>query len=1437
MPDSYLNTCTPSLVTPSSANSMANTRNNTEISMASFRTDQNISTQRVVHVSSLQRHEYAEATTDVDNHADTCVVGKHALITHVFNRTVTVSGYDPAQGTIKDMQIVSAQIAYDCPKTGEVIIVNINQAVHVPTMANNLLCPMQLRLNDVKINECPKFLMDEPSDIDHAIEVTNPEGDHLVIPLTIRGVTSCFPSRKPTRDESENAQTIFDFTAFDPDWDPHDPTYAEQENSRLDINGQLQAPGDRKSAGRLFASCHQHFDTRNSRDLQAIGDRYSKTSAVLLDVSNTLHDDSFHQALVDSVNVSSTMTGSTKPPQQVSYTSTGSKKHSITAEHLASTWDIGIERARATIKVTTQRGIRTVANPSLSRRFRTNDRQLRYRRLRQDVFGDTMVSGVKSQKQNKYAQVFATPFQWSRVYPMQLKSQAHDALSLLFKQSGVPTAMIVDGSKEQTLGEFNRKCQQADCRLKQLEPHSQWGNSAESSIRELKRGSARKMLKQRSPKVLWDHCLVLESMIRSHTANGSLVLEGQVPETYMTGETADVSEFAEFEWYQWVRFRDTTVAYPNDKRVLGRYLGPSEDVGPAMATKILKQNGQVMVRTTFARLEQDEIDSPEHKKERADFDAEIETRLGDHAKPADFPDAADPVAVNETLAFDLYEDEEQEAQRAPDRDDLDDTDFDQYLQAEVTLPKGSLMQTGTVKRRKLDHVGHKVGKSNKNAILDTREYVVEFSDGTEAEYSANVIAENMYAQCDFDGNQYLLLEAIVDHKTDGHAVEKADGNVTHNGRTTKRKTTKGWHLCIQWKDGSTSWERLAEVKESNPVQAAEYAKARGIHDEPAFAWWVDYTLKKREQIISAVNSRYHKRTHKYGIRVPKDVVEAQKLDKQNGNTYWQDAIDKEMKNVRVAFDIKDGSFTTPVGYQQIRCHIVFDVKLESFKRKARLVAGGHTTETPKTLTYASVVSRESVRIALTLAALNDLEVKAGDIMNAYLTAPVAEKVFTKCGPEFGADAGKWAIITRALYGLKSAGASFRNHLADCMRQLGYKSSLADPDVWMRAETRPSDGHQYYAYVLLYVDDILSIHHDAMSQIKSIDKYFHVKPDSMGDPDMYLGAKLRKVTLPNGVEAWSASPAKYVREAVKNIQEYLREDMPGVRLPKKAASPFLRDYAPELDVTPPLSSEQASIYGSHIGILRWMVELGRVDIITEVSMLASHLAYPREGHFEALLHIYGYLKNKYNSRIVYDPSYPDIDHSQFKDCDWKEFYGDAKEAIPINAPPARGKGVDLRLYVDSDFAGNSVTRRSRTGFLVYMNMAPIAWSSKKQATIETSVFGSEFVAMKHGMEYVRGLRYKLRMMGVPVEGPAYVYGDNMSVIYNTSRPESTIKKKSNSVCYHAVREAVAMGEILTTHVPTLENPADLCTKVVPGGRKRDHLVAMILHDLGDGIGDG
>ena len=155
----------------------------------------------------------------------------------------------------------------------------------------------------------------------------------------------------------------------------------------------------------------------------------------------------------------------------------------------------------------------------------------------------------------------------------------------------------------------------------------------------------------------------------------------------------------------------------------------------------------------------------------------------------------------------------------------------------------------------------------------------------------------------------------------------------------------------------------------------------------------------------------------------------------------------------------------------------------------------------------------------------------------------------------------------------------------------------------------------------------------------------------------------------------------------------------------------------------------------------------------------------------------YLKWKHNYQLFFEPTYPDIDFDTFNDgAEWKEFYGDVTEAIPPNAPDPRGKSVDLRMWVDSDHSGDIVTRQLHTGYFIFLNTALINWPSKKKSTIEGSVFGSEFVAMKTSVEALRGIRYKMRMMVVPLTGPTYVYGNNMSVIYNTSQHELTLRRK-------------------------------------------------------------
>ena len=153
-------------------------------------------------------------------------------------------------------------------------------------------------------------------------------------------------------------------------------------------------------------------------------------------------------------------------------------------------------------------------------------------------------------------------------------------------------------------------------------------------------------------------------------------------------------------------------------------------------------------------------------------------------------------------------------------------------------------------------------------------------------------------------------------------------------------------------------------------------------------------------------------------------------------------------------------------------------------------------------------------------------------------------------------------------------------------------------------------------------------------------------------------------------------------------------------------------------------------------------------------------------------------------------------------------------------------------MDSDHAGDTITRRSRTGFIVWLNSAPVYWYSKKQGSCETSSFASEFIAMKQVCEYLRGLRYKLRMMGIPVDLPAYIFADNQSVLANSTFPPSKLKKKISSIAFHFVREGVARSEWTTTYLNTDFNPFDMLTTSLPAGIKRTRFTGQVLHYVTD-----
>jgi hypothetical protein len=219
---------------------------------------------------------------------------------------------------------------------------------------------------------------------------------------------------------------------------------------------------------------------------------------------------------------------------------------------------------------------------------------------------------------------------------------------------------------------------------------------------------------------------------------------------------------------------------------------------------------------------------------------------------------------------------------------------------------------------------------------------------------------------------------------------------------------------------------------------------------------------------------------------------------------------------------------------------------------------------------SSVVTRESVRIGFLIAALNELDILAADIGNAYLQAPAREKVHTTAGPEFGPNhIGKTVIIVRAMYGLKSSGAAWHAQLSQTLCDMNFKPSLADPDVWMQSSTKDC-GFEYYEYILVYVDDLLVISHAPKPIMETITKAYRLK-DEPAEPKNYLGSTIWKWALPNeNRTVWSMNSTQYIKEAIRCLEIELSKN--NLCLRGKPSTPMQSNYRPELDVSPSLSPE-------------------------------------------------------------------------------------------------------------------------------------------------------------------------------------------------------------------------------------------------------------------------
>ena len=1357
------------------------------------------------------------AMNELDTHADTCCAGSNWSLLEFTGQICEVAPFLDTYDPVQEIPIARCCTVWTSEDDGtEYLLVGDEMLWFGTKLKHSLINPNQIRAYGIQVDDNPY----KQEDGEFGIRT-----DQQFIPFETSGTIIQFgPTRVPTDWEKKHLPVVI---ITGDEWNPTEMEMSPAARTRE----QMEL--------RTIRSLTSDMTTRDIVDMTVMATKVEMNGEVeceLEKISGAMNPRSFCTRLISQVNIATSYREDVDARNAYMISR---KRHSdITPEELARKWNVGLETAKETLSVTTQRGVRTAVHP-MSRQVRVDHLNLHRPRLRGKWFVDTLMSKVKSVTGNTCANVF-TQGKFLKVVPMPARSAAGESLIDFTDDIGIPEQLVTDGAGEFTGRdtEFVKQCRRMRIKTHTTEKgRKNQNHAAEREIGNLKKRWKLRVSKRNVPRRLWDFALIYESELLSRMARGSNRRTGYEE---VTGETPEIGEWLDFEFYDTVWWLDTK-NFPEDQRRLAKWIGISHRVGSDMCYWLITESGKLVSKTSVEHVTQEDWANESKRKQIQEFDIKIAARLNDenfmipgdmqyHRQYLDITDDDDnEITTTAAAEANTPSDAEYGDMIVDDIVDADDDAVDKYLTAELILDVGTNGERrGRVIKRARGLNGEPIGRAHTNPLFDTREYEVEFTDGALERYTANVIAENMFAQVDDEGIRHELLDEIVNYRKDETAIPIEDGfTIGKNGNRHAKVTTRGWEILIKLKNGEMQWVPMKDVKHSNAVELAEFAVANRIADEPAFNWWVPHTLRKRNRILSKVKSKYWRTSHKFGIRLPHSVEEALEIDRITGTDFWAKAINKEMTKVKVAWkrheghtpdDVRAGKATDLIGFQEIGCHMVFDVKMD-FTRKARFVAGGHTTETPSNITYSSVVSRDSVRLGFLIAALNGIDLMACDIENAYLNATCREKIWFEGGLECGEDKGKVLVVVRALYGLKGSGSSWRATLAKALEDCGFVPTKADPDVWIRPATR-DDGFEYYEMLFVYVDDILCVSHQALAVLQEIGEFYTIKPDSLKKPDLYLGAEVAEFQLPDGRVAWSTSPRKYVLNAIKTVEALLVEDGDQYTLKNNARNPFPTDYKPELDVSDELSPTLVSRFLQLIGIARWAVEIGRIDIYHEISLLSQYQANPRIGHLEALYHVFAYMKKHPDmGRLVYDPKDPAIDERAFNsNADWTDFYGDVTEELPPKMPKPRGNPVKISAFVDANHAGNVVTRRSHSGIIIFVQNAPVIYYSKKQNTIEAASFGSEFVALRICKELIVALRYKLRMFGVPIDGPANVYCDNRGVVKNTSVPESVLTKKHNAINYHAVREAVAAGIIRVGKEDGTSNLADLFTKVVNGERR-------------------
>ncbi len=344
---------------------------------------------------------------------------------------------------------------------------------------------------------------------------------------------------------------------------------------------------------------------------------------------------------------------------------------------------------------------------------------------------------------------------------------------------------------------------------------------------------------------------------------------------------------------------------------------------------------------------------------------------------------------------------------------------------------------------------------------------------------------------------------------------------------------------------------------------------------------------------------------------------------------------------------------------------------------------------------------------------------------------------------------------------------------------------------------------YYEYIAVYIDDLAIVSKDLQSLINALTQKHNFKLKGTGPIAFHLGCNFFHDE--DGIMCMA--PRKYIKKMEDNY-----ECMFGTKPKTEYSLPLDKGDHPELDMTDFLNDKDTQQYQSLVGTMQWAVSLGCINITTAIMTLSSFHTIPHVGHIDCTKCVCGYLSKMKQAIICFCTDEPNYSFLLTNEYDWTyTVYGDICKVTPKDALEPLGNFVTLTHYFDVNLMHDLLTRCSITGILHLANKTPNNWFSKKQATIKTATYGSEFVAACTCVKQVINLCDTFCYLSIPVHDKGYMFGDNKSMIDSGTIPHSKLHKHHVALSYHYVREAIAASIVSLHHLPGTSNPADILSK--------------------------